>query len=106
MIEISVNEEMGTLRATGHAKCGRKGEDIVCAAVSTLVHMLGHEALKKADGQAEDREGTVDIRGYGFRYLAVLKAVTEELREIAEQYPGEVSVTEESDRRERAPWPR
>ena len=44
MIRITFNPYKLELEIKGHAKHGKKGEDIVCAAVSTLFYTLG-EAL-------------------------------------------------------------
>ena len=44
MIDIRFNPKTFTLDVTGHAEHGKKGEDIVCAAISTLFYSLG-EAL-------------------------------------------------------------
>ena len=93
MIEVLIEKDLGRMTVTGHAKYGRKGEDIVCAAVSTLVHMLGAEALRRAGGKAKDAADIVTIEGSGFRYTSVLYAVEEELNAIAAQYPDEVCVT-------------
>jgi uncharacterized protein YsxB (DUF464 family) len=104
MIEIGYNEDLGAVRAEGHARYGKKGEDIVCAAVSALLHVLGNEALKKLGGKATDEDGVMEIYGYGFRYLAVFRAVIEGLKEIAAQYPDNVAVTEELEETGGTEW--
>lgn len=40
MIEIKFKPDTFTLDITGHAEHGEKGEDIVCAAISTLFYTL------------------------------------------------------------------
>lgn len=47
MIRITFTPETLELSIKGHAKHGKKGEDIVCAAVSTLFYTLG-EALSES----------------------------------------------------------
>lgn len=41
MININFTPETLTLEIEGHANHGKKGEDIVCAAISTLFYTLG-----------------------------------------------------------------
>ena len=48
MINITFNPKSLELKAEGHAKHGKKGEDIVCAAISTLFYTLG-EALHQSE---------------------------------------------------------
>lgn len=40
MINIEFNPNTYTLDVTGHAEHGKKGEDIVCSAISTLFYTL------------------------------------------------------------------
>ena len=96
MIGIEYNVNLGYVKAEGHAGHGRKGEDVVCAGVSALLHMLGAQALKKAGGIAEDDGETMTIQGHGFRYSAVLLAVVDELEEMQKKYPENVRVRERS----------
>ena len=42
MIDITFNPKDFTLDITGHAEHGKKGEDIVCSAISTLFYTLAH----------------------------------------------------------------
>ena len=62
MIEINFNPTNYTLDITGHAEHGKKGEDIVCAAISTLFYTLA-ESLYDArqmldeDIQFSDKDG-------------------------------------------------
>ena len=41
MIKIAFNPKKYEIKIIGHANHGKKGEDIVCAAVSTLFYTLG-----------------------------------------------------------------
>ena len=54
MIEIKFNPETFTLDVTGHAEHGKKGEDIVCAAISTLFYSLAESLYKIKHMMAED----------------------------------------------------
>ena len=47
MINITFVPQSLELRVEGHAQHGKKGEDIVCAAISTLFYTLG-EALHQS----------------------------------------------------------
>ena len=47
MINITFKPETLELEIKGHAEHGKKGEDIVCAAISTLFYTLG-EALNQS----------------------------------------------------------
>lgn len=53
MIKIVFNPNTYALDVTGHAEYGKKGEDIVCAAISTLFYTLG-ESLYKSRQMIED----------------------------------------------------
>lgn len=48
MINITFNPQSLELKVEGHAHHGKKGEDIVCAAISTLFYTLG-EALSQSE---------------------------------------------------------
>ena len=48
MINITFNPQNLELKVEGHAQHGKKGEDIVCAAISTLFYTLG-EALNQSE---------------------------------------------------------
>ena len=54
MIDITFNPNTFTLDITGHAGHGKKGEDIVCAAISTLFYTLGESLFISRDMMAED----------------------------------------------------
>ena len=45
MVKISFNPKKYEIKITGHAKCGKKGEDIVCAAVSALFYTLAQSVI-------------------------------------------------------------
>lgn len=62
MINITFNPKSLELKAEGHANHGKKGEDIVCAAISTLFYTLA-EALHQSENMMtgpvvfEDNDG-------------------------------------------------
>ena len=85
----------------GHSGGGRKGEDVVCAAVSTLIHALflglrdvaGVPAKREADASApfisvkwpEENAPAVNL---------LTATVALSLKEIAARYDGHVSISE------------
>ena len=54
MINIEFNPNTLTLDITGHAGHGKKGEDIVCSAISTLFYTLGQALYESKHMMAED----------------------------------------------------
>lgn len=54
MINITFNPKTFTLDVIGHAEHGKKGEDIVCAAISTLFYTLGESLYETRYMMAED----------------------------------------------------
>ena len=54
MINITFNPNTFTIDITGHAEHGKKGEDIVCSAISTLFYTLGEALYNSKDMMAED----------------------------------------------------
>ena len=54
MIEVKFKPDTFTLEVTGHANHGKKGKDIVCAAISTLFYTLGDSLFSVRDMMAED----------------------------------------------------
>ena len=54
MINIKFDPKTFTLDITGHAEHGKKGEDIVCAAISTLFYTLGEALYESREMMAED----------------------------------------------------
>lgn len=54
MITIEFKPKTFTLDITGHAEHGEKGEDIVCAAISTLFYTLAESLYSVKEMMAED----------------------------------------------------
>ena len=53
MIKITFNPETLTIDVTGHAEHGKKGEDIVCSAISTLFYTLAQSLCESKDMMEE-----------------------------------------------------
>ena len=49
MIKIAFDPEKYEIKIKGHANHGKKGEDIVCAAVSALFYTLGKALVDSSD---------------------------------------------------------
>jgi uncharacterized protein YsxB (DUF464 family) len=56
MINIEFNPNTYTLDVTGHAEHGKKGEDIVCSAISTLFYTLAESINKSSHMLKEEME--------------------------------------------------
>ena len=54
MININFNPNTFTLDITGHAEHGKKGEDIVCSAISTLFYTLAETLYSAKHMMSED----------------------------------------------------
>ena len=54
MINITFKPDTFTLDVTGHAEHGKKGEDIVCSAISTLFYTLADALFEVRDMMADD----------------------------------------------------
>ena len=111
MIEIeAVLDETGTLRACkakGHSGSGKKGTDIVCAAVSVLMR-TAHIALSGRKGitilgDAPERgifrlQADYSAEGKEFLYAAGV-FLTEGLKSVAEEFPDYCKYTVRTERR-------
>ena len=54
MIDITFNPNTFTIDITGHAEHGKKGEDIVCSAISILFYTLGESLISSKQMMSED----------------------------------------------------
>ena len=54
MINITFDPKTFTLDITGHAEHGKKGEDIVCSAISTLFYTLAQSLYESKHMMSED----------------------------------------------------
>ena len=90
------------LKAEGHAGYATKGDDIVCASVSTIFYTLAYylEQIGAEDLVGSDEDDFIIECKALFQDEAVHTAFRMSvfgLSLIAEQYPDNVSVTEEPD---------
>jgi uncharacterized protein YsxB (DUF464 family) len=69
MINITFNPKSYALDITGHAEHGKKGEDIVCSAISTLFYTLA-ESLYEARHMLKEDIDFSDEDGNG--HLAII----------------------------------
>lgn len=105
MIEIEYYEKNGryAISAKGHANYAPEGQDIVCAAVSSLLQTLGNYLLEHAQEdditilEVKFEKGDLNIEAiedYYINKLEVPYTMTKEgLEDIAEIYPGYVKIT-------------
>ena len=105
LIEIeAVLEGDGTLRAcraSGHAKAGKAGSDIVCAAVSVLMRtalsvLSGKNGITVRGGAPEKGQMWLEVEynadGKNFLYAAGLFLI-EGLWSVAQEYPKNCKIT-------------
>ena len=97
------DEGLVGLESRGHSGSGSKGEDVVCAAVSALVHalLLG---LKDVARMSEELECGVDAsvplirvkwpRGKVRELDLLTRTIAVSLKEIASGYAGYVNISE------------
>lgn len=65
MIEIRFNPSAFKLDVTGHAEYAKKGDDIVCSAISTLFYTLAEALLQSKQMMQEDIDIIIeDGNGY------------------------------------------
>jgi len=89
------------LESRGHSGGGYKGEDIICAAVSTLIHAL-FLGLRDVAKVSVEREADASVPFISIKWpeevapeVNLLTAtVALSLKEIASRYAGHVSISE------------
>jgi uncharacterized protein YsxB (DUF464 family) len=101
------SDGVASFRAEGHTGFAEKGSDIVCSAVSAVIHTLAAGAEKVIDSQGfvmEARDGFFEVscrKGLskdsrkGFDVLAM--SVIETLRQIEQEHPGSCSIVKASN---------
>ena len=112
MITITVVlDESGLLKSCdvqGHAGAGKRGNDIVCAAVSALIRtapvvLSGREGIAVRSEAPQRGVFTLETRAHnqaGKDFLAGTGAfLVEGLRSVAEEYPGNCKMTITKERR-------
>jgi uncharacterized protein YsxB (DUF464 family) len=89
------------VESRGHCESGHKGEDVVCAAVSTLIHalFLGLRDVAKAPAEWEADASAPFIGVKWPKEIAaevnlLTATVALSLKEIASRYTGYVSISE------------
>ncbi len=99
-------DRLSSVFACGHADFAEHGQDVVCAAVSAILQALrvGLETYARIPLDADQEPGELHLRWpESARDDAALRAIvtTAELsiERIAEQYPEQVRLTREHDRR-------
>ena len=97
MVNIKFNPKYLQLEVIGHAGSGKKGEDIVCSAISTLFYTLGETLMQSAEMLVEspvvvDKEGNGVIvctpkAEYEGNIACIYRTVLIGLQMVAEHYP-------------------
>ena len=94
------------VESRGHSGSGGKGEDVVCAAVSTLIHalFLGLRDVAKVSAEWESDANAPFIgvrwpRETAAEVFLLTATVVLSLKEIASRYAGHVSISEVYDER-------
>lgn len=100
MIKITFKPKTWELELKGHAGFGKKGQDIVCSAVSTLFYTLGEALYDSASMlweapifKDEDGEGYLccqPIREYEGNIARTYWTILVGMQMIANQYPKNV----------------
>lgn len=102
MIRVTLHEKEGEIlsfECKGHAGFAEAGRDIVCAAVSVLTTTCVN-ALETVAGvrpQVEARSGLMLVslpRGAGRDAQVILKTLRQGLRDLREEYPEYLQLTE------------
>lgn len=93
---IEVKRTDGSIKVSGHADYAPHGQDIVCAAISTLVQNMVISILELTTDkiQYDMQPGSVEIR-YGTlsaEAQLLVKSFFIGVREISNQYPSNVQI--------------
>ena len=106
MVDIRISLRTLEFEADGHARSGEYGKDLICCAVSTLVHTLVcnmEVAQERGELQylnEEIRDGHVYIMPHPYSWslqniVTIYRAIREGLRALAEQYEQYIRLEEE-----------
>ncbi|MBD5655414.1 MAG: ribosomal-processing cysteine protease Prp [Candidatus Eremiobacteraeota bacterium] len=97
-------ERLSSFLATGHAGWADSGEDVVCAAVSTMLQTawLGLSEIAKIDVRGSRGNGRLELKWPPERrddpgVLAIVATAALAVERIAMQYPDHVGVVYERD---------
>lgn len=101
MIKITFNPKTFEIKAHGHAEHGKKGEDIVCSAISTLFYTLARTLLDSEEmlvdaPTIEEEDGNGCIRctpkeEYEGNIACAYRTILIGLQMVAETYPKNVT---------------
>lgn len=102
-VRIKIADKAVKIEAKGHALFDRKGRDVVCAAVSTLLQswFLGEKELCEAPVEAEQKQGSGNgrfsavMRNYGEKEKLLLDSLILSLNVLQNQYGEHIKVTVE-----------
>lgn len=98
MVRISIcKREKLKLLATGHAGAGKKGEDLVCCAVSTLLCTLAAELSRLGCGDAAALASGYAAFSVPMKAASAFSFAATGLRLLAAQYPQYILLTEEQE---------
>lgn len=90
------NEKTTGFEIKGHADFAEKGEDAVCAAVSSAAYMAANTITEiiGADAEAEARDGemTLKLKASDERTETVLKGLKLHLTQLSKQFPEAVEI--------------
>ena len=100
MIKIKIERKAGKIiafSAEGHSDYKRKGEDIVCAGISSILQTatLGLKEYLRADVEIKKEIGNMMVRLKKFPTVenqAILEAMLLGLEKIEKEYPEEVKI--------------
>lgn len=99
MTKVTIYRDEFYLHAEGHSKAGKRGKDVICAAISTLTQTFAHVAesmdasgLCAKKTEIETADGELRVRVYPrTRYKTAcqlkLDTVAEGLLMLQEEYP-------------------
>ncbi len=98
MISISVksNEDTIEISAQGHANAAPKGEDVVCAAATILIHTLVKTLegtvpdMVKAD--VADGKASISVKGYDPVAAVAIGTVCNGFELLQEHYPEHIKI--------------
>lgn len=90
---ITVRLRGDTLTVSGHAGYAPPGQDIVCAAASTVVVLCEHTlSAFGCDWRERETAGAVHITAAGPQAALILRTAADTLRQLAARYPRHVQV--------------
>jgi uncharacterized protein YsxB (DUF464 family) len=98
MISISFKKGKNNLeiKAAGHALFNKKGSDVVCASVSTLIQSwcLSEKEICRADIETGQKGGSLQAKVINYRPedLLLYKSLVLSLRTLERQYPGYIKI--------------